>query len=218
MEKRSCIQFVELSNRKQIMKGFVLYDETVKETHYDLQEALAPYLSANALDEVVAMLNKHSVLLRIETPRKEGLGCYDWKHKICINNDLDKDSFLHVFLHEYAHLLTHLSFPKVSAHGAEFYYCFEELLLNMIDKGIIHQDMFLPIINYSGNYNLYKNHLVKKFWLKSIRVGAQAVYRDGDIIREKGQKGLINCMRLSYNERIQLDEKTEVLPVLDLSW
>jgi len=115
-------------------------------------------------------------------------------------------------------LITHLSFPKVSVHGAEFYHCFEELLLNIIEKGIIHQDMFLPIINYSGNYNLYKKHFVFKFWLNSVRVGEQAIFKGEIIVRGKGQKGLINCKRVSDNAKIQLPPKTEVLPVLDFKW
>jgi len=109
MSNSSCIQFVELSNRRQCAKKWIFYDEVIKETRFDISEALAPYLPANALDEVVAMLNKHAVLLRIETPRKEHRGYYRWGHSIGINNDLDKNNFLYVFLHEYAHLtrITH---------------------------------------------------------------------------------------------------------------
>ena len=45
-----------------------------------------------------------------------------------MKNDLHKDEFLVVFLHEYAHLLTHLTFSKVADHGKEFYFCYEELI------------------------------------------------------------------------------------------
>jgi len=218
MANTRCIQFVELSNRRQFAKKWIFYDEVIKETRFDISEALAPYLPDNALDEVVAMLKKYAVLLRIETPRKESRGYYRWGHSIGINNNLDKDNFLHVFLHEYAHLLTYLSFPKASVHGAEFYYYFQELVLNFIEKKILHQDMFLPIVNYSGNYNYYKKHFGFKFCLKIIKVGAKAIYMDDIIVRDKGQKGLINCIRESNNAKIQLPPGTEVLPVLDLKW
>ncbi len=43
MQNRSCIKFVELSNRRQFTKKWIFYDEAIKETRYDLREALAPF-------------------------------------------------------------------------------------------------------------------------------------------------------------------------------
>ena len=215
----SCIKFVELSNRHQLSKKRIFYDEVIKETRYDLREVLTPLLPANAVDDVVSMLKKHNIVLRIETPRKELLGyCISYQKTIAINNDLDKDRFLSVFLHEYAHLLTWLSFPKASVHGIEFYYCFQELVLKFIEKKILHQDMFLPIVNRSGDYEFFKKHFGFKFELKTIRVGSKVNYRNEIIIRGKGSQGLIDCTRLLDNAKIKLNPNIEVLPVLDLYW
>jgi len=218
MDIMSCVKFVELSNRQQLTKKRIFYDEVIKETCYDLREVLTPLLPANAIDDVVSMLKKYNIILRIETPRKESLGIYKCGHTICINNNLDKDRFLSVFLHEYAHLLTFLSFPKAAVHGIEFYYCFQELVLKFIEKKILHQDMFLPIVNRSGDYEFFKKHFGFKFELKTIKVGAQVFYMDEIIIRGKGRQGFINCTRLSDNMKIRLNPNTEVLPVLDLCW
>ena len=218
MENKSCILFVELSNRRQHSKKWIFYDEAIKETRYDLRETLIQFLPEKALDEVVAMLKKYHIVLRIETPRKEHLGYYNWVHTIGINSDLDKERFLSVFLHEYAHLLTYLNFPKAAAHGNEFYYCFQELVLKFIKKNIIHQEMFLPIVNRAGDYEIYKKHIGFKFFLKTIKVGSQIKYMDEIIIRGKGRQGLIECTRLSDNAKIKLNPNAEIMPVLDLCW
>jgi len=218
MEDRSRIQFVELSNRRQFAKKWIFYDEVIIETRYDLREPLKPFIPEKALDEVVAMLKKHHIVLRIETPRKETLGYFKYGKIIGINNDLDKDSFLSVFIHEYAHLLTYLSFPKVAAHGSEFYFCFQELVLKFIDNNIIHKDMFLSIVNKTGDYEFYKRHNYFKFKLKTIKVDTQAIYMNEKIIRGKGHQGLIECTRLSDNAKIKLNEHSEVQPIFDLCW
>jgi len=218
MENISCIKLVQLSNRRQFGKKWVFYDEVIIETRYDLREALYPRIPANTLDEVVAMLKKHYVVLRIETPRKETLGRYEWGCTICINSDLDKDRFLSVFLHEYAHLLTFISFPKAAAHGIEFYYCFQELVLKFVYQNLIPKNMFQPIVNRTGDYEFYKKHYGFKFKLKTIRVGSQVTYRDEIFIRGKGRQGLIDCTRLSDNAKFRLNPNTDIVPVLDLCW
>ncbi len=218
MQNRSCVEFVELSNRRQFAKKWIFYDEAIKETRYDLREALAPFLPENSLDEVVAMMQKYPAVLRIETPRKESLGYCKWGITIGINNDLDKDRFLSVLLHEYAHLITYLTFPKAATHGTEFYYCFQKLILKFIQRNIISEEMFLPIVNRSGDYEFLKKHFGFKFAIKKIKVGRQAIYKDEIIIRGKGRQGLINCIRLSDNSKSKLSPNTEVIPVLDLNW
>ncbi len=212
------VEFVELSNRVQLGKKFVRYDTEIKETRYDLREALTPFIPANAIDDVVAIIQKHNIVLRIETPRKESLGVCFWSHVICINNNLDKDRFLSVFLHEFAHMLTYFYFLYFAVHGKEFYYCFQELVLKFIEKNIIPKDMLIPIVDHTGDYEFYKKHIGFTFILKTFRIGCQVKYGDEIIIRGKGHQGLINCTRLSDNTVIKLDANTKVLPFLDLTW
>lgn len=218
MEKESSIQFVELSNKRKYFTLGICYDEEIKETRFDLRESLISFLAEEALDDVVAILKKEQILLRIETPRKESLGiCYLTQKTICINNDLNKDRFLSVFIHEYAHLLTYLNFPKAPSHGIEFYYSFQEIVLKFIEKNIIHKDMFLPIVNRSGNYAFYEKYRQFIFDLSTIRIGNKAIYMDDIILRGKGSKGLIDCTRVSDNKKLKLDKNTKVKPVIDLN-
>ena len=215
----SCIKFIELSNRRQFGKKYIFYDEFIKETRNDLQEALIPYVPRKAIDHVVAILEKHNITLRIETPRKESLGYCEWYQNIIgINNDLDKDRFLSVFIHEYAHHLTFSSFLIVPVHGLEFYYCFQELVLRFISLKIIRKEMFLSIVNRSGDYEMYKKYYSFKFKLKTLRLQSQFIYQDEILTRGKGRKGFINCTKASNNKVIVLNQDTEITPYFDLCW
>lgn len=215
----SSIEFIELSNRIQLGKKYIRYDVFIKETRYDLSETLIPYIPKKAIENVVEMLNKHDITLRIETPRKESLGyCKSNQNIIGINNDLEKDLFLSVFIHEYAHQLTFSTFLIVPVHGAEFYYCFQELVLKFISLRIIPKDMFLPIVNRSGDYEIYKKYYSFKFRLKTLRLNSQFIYQDEIMTRGKGRKGFINCTIVSNNRVIILNQDTEILPFLDLCW
>jgi hypothetical protein len=215
----TCIKFIELSNRIQCGKKYITYDVFVKETRYDLREALIPYILEKAIEYVVALLKKHDIALRIETPRKESLGyCKSNQNIIGINNDLEKDRFLSVFIHEYAHQLTFSTFLIVPVHGAEFYYCFQELVLKFISIKIIPKEMFLPIVNRSGDYEYYKKYDSFKFRLKTLRLNSHFIYQDEILIRGKGRKGFINCTNVSNNRVIILNQDTEILSFLDICW
>lgn len=175
MEKKSSIQFVELSNKRKDSLLGICYDEEIKETRYDLREVLISYLAEEALDDVVAILNKHLFLLRIETPRKETLGLFSWvKNRICINNDLNKEQFLSVFIHEYAHFVTCLKFPKVKSHGSEFSYCFQMLALTFNKKDIIDDFSYLLIVRNHVGTEHYKENWEFEFNLSTIRTGGKS--------------------------------------------
>jgi hypothetical protein len=102
METPSCVKFL-----KNIVE--------IEKTDSDLCTALIPFLPENALDKVVAMLQKYPIHLTI-TPyvnakdsvrgsfRKGNIYKF-CPHIIHIKNNLGKDGFLQTFLHEYAHLL-----------------------------------------------------------------------------------------------------------------
>ena len=71
-------------------------------------------------------LNLHRVHFHITRGRASKLGDYRWPqgshnfHEISINGDLNPHFFLLVFLHEAAHLETHLRYDHVQPHGHEW--------------------------------------------------------------------------------------------------
>ena len=213
-----CVHFIELTDRQQITKKDIRYKTELKEIRWDIAEAIANYFPENAIDEIVRMIYKHKVILLITTPLKENLGTYN-DRVIRINNDLQPNHFLEVFLHEYAHLLQFMMpFHKaIPFHGSQFYYCFEKLLQYFIHKKILSIDRFIPAINKLNNYYLYKQ-MGFTFALCATGIGTQFIYNNETLIRGKGIKGLIECKRIQDGTKIKLDPKTRVELELDLSW
>ena len=88
---------------------------------------LSNHLPAAAVPWVYDYLNRHRVHFHITRERRSKLGDYRWPqgeqhpfHEISVNGDLNPYFFLWVFLHEAAHLETHLKHTSVQPHGHEW--------------------------------------------------------------------------------------------------
>ena len=95
---------------------------------------LQNHLPLQAVDMVYNYLNLHKVHFHITRERTSKLGDYRWPqanhdfHEISINGDLNPYLFLWVFLHEAAHLETHLKYSRVQAHGHEWQEEYRQLI------------------------------------------------------------------------------------------
>ena len=112
-------------------------------------QALADFLPDGAFPMVEAYLLQHRVHLTITRSRSTVLGDYrpahrGRNHRISVNGDLNRYSFLITLLHELAHLLTFLQYGnKVAAHGKEWKAMFGAMLAKFI-----RADLFpVPIRN-----------------------------------------------------------------------
>ena len=87
---------------------------------------LSNHLPAPAVDTVYGYLERYKVHFHITRQRTSKLGDYRWPqpghpfHEISINGDLGPYLFLWVFLHEAAHLETHLKHSHAQPHGHEW--------------------------------------------------------------------------------------------------
>ena len=79
-----------------------------------------------AVEVVYDYLNRHKVHFHITRGRVSKLGDYRWPqgkhncHEMSVNGDLNPYLFLWVFLHEAAHLETHLKYNGAAPHGHEW--------------------------------------------------------------------------------------------------
>ena len=95
---------------------------------------LQNYLPGGTYDPVLAYLRQFKVHLTVAKERKSILGDYRHRthqnnHRISVNGNLNKYSFLITLLHELAHLLTFEQFGnKVMAHGREWKMIYSQLL------------------------------------------------------------------------------------------
>src|SRR6186713_684964 len=108
--------------------------------------ALAAFLPDNTFDKVVDYLHHYKVHLTVSRERKTVLGDYrnavhGKNHRISVNGNLNKYSFLITLLHELAHLLTHEKYGhRVASHGKEWKGIYSQLLAAFVNHNIFPAD------------------------------------------------------------------------------
>ena len=175
-----------------------------KEAHIS---TLQDYLPTNTFDAVLGYLQHYHVHLTVARERKSILGDYRHRvngknHRISVNGNLNKYSFLITLLHELAHLLTFEKFGnRVAAHGKEWKVVFGQLLATFIEQKVfppdindaLLQSLHDPaasscadevLLRVLRKYDERDSHLV---FVESIPLGALFKTHDGKVFR-KGEK------------------------------
>jgi SprT protein len=120
-------------------------------------QALAEYLPPNTFEPVAAYLQQYKVHLTITRERKSILGDYrnahsNRNHRISVNGNLNKYSFLITLLHELAHLLTFDKYGnRVQSHGKEWKALFGVLLAQFIKSKVFPADIEKELIASLSN-------------------------------------------------------------------
>ncbi|MEO6583126.1 MAG: SprT-like domain-containing protein [Ferruginibacter sp.] len=168
---------------------------------------LSHFLPTGCLDDVLAYLKAHSVQLTITRQRNTILGDYRHKHlnkghRISVNGNLNKYSFLITLLHELAHLLTYEQFGNtVLPHGKEWKSAFSRILVQFLQKNIFPGDIEKtllksiknPAASSCGDENLLrvlKNYNAVQFGILMVeQLEPGALFSiNGDRVFKKGQK------------------------------
>lgn len=104
--------------------------------------ALNIFLPEGSFEDVAHYLHEHKVHLTITRERKSILGNYrnkifDKNHRISINGNLNKYSFLITLLHELAHLLAYEKYGhRIPPHGRQWKDEYGKILMQFIPKKI----------------------------------------------------------------------------------
>lgn len=115
--------------------------------------ALEAYLPIGSFEPVIVYMHDYKIQLTVTRNRASILGDYRHAHngkghRISINGDLNKFSFLITLLHEIAHLVTfekHQS--RVQPHGIEWKTNFGNILSIFINKNLFPEDVRTALIN-----------------------------------------------------------------------
>jgi len=108
---------------------------------------LASFLPPGSVDEVIRFLQLYKVHLTITRERQSVLGDYRNKHfhsnhRISINGNLNKYSFLVTLLHELAHLLAFEKYGhRIQPHGVQWKNEFSLVLASFISKKLFPEDI-----------------------------------------------------------------------------
>jgi SprT protein len=119
--------------------------------------ALTSYIPLDSYEPVLAYIIAYKVQLTVSRSRSSVLGDYRHAHagkghRISVNGDLNKYSFLITLLHEIAHLVTFEKYGnKVQPHGQEWKSFFGNLLKIFIDKNIFPEDVQQTLLRSLNN-------------------------------------------------------------------
>ncbi|MHA4809817.1 SprT-like domain-containing protein [Flavitalea flava] len=114
-------------------------------------EYLSQFIPEKAAALVLEYLHHYKVHLTITRERKSVLGDYRHatqaqNHRISINGNLNKYSFLITLIHELAHLVTFMEHSnRVQSHGKEWKLIYRKMLEEVIPLGVFPDDILAAI-------------------------------------------------------------------------
>jgi SprT protein len=118
---------------------------------------LQKFLPPDTYDAVLQYLQFYKVHLTVARERKSILGDYRHRthfsnHRISVNGNLNKFSFLVTLLHELAHLLTFEQFGnKVLSHGREWKIIYGKLLEQFVQNKVFPADIEKELVDSLKN-------------------------------------------------------------------
>lgn len=108
---------------------------------------LKSYLPEGSFEDVLYYLQHYKVQLTVTRQRQTILGDYrhahaGLNHRISVNGNLNKYSFLITLLHELAHLFTYERYGhRVQSHGKEWKNEFGKILVQFLSKELFPEDI-----------------------------------------------------------------------------
>ena len=114
-------------------------------------EYLRQFIPDQAAPLVLDYLNHYQVHLTITRERKSVLGDYRHatqaaNHRISVNGNLNKFSFLITLIHELAHLITFMEFGNgVQSHGKEWKKLYRKALEDFIKLSVFPEDILAAL-------------------------------------------------------------------------
>ena len=120
-------------------------------------EYLSKFIPSAAVPRVLEYLHQYKVHLTITRERKSILGDYrhatiEKNHRISVNGNLNKYSFLITLLHELGHLLAFEKYGnKIPPHGTQWKNEFGKILARFITKKIFPHDIEAELLRSLKN-------------------------------------------------------------------
>jgi hypothetical protein len=169
---------------------------------------LSEFIPDGCLSPVLDYLQQYKVHLTITRERKSILGDYRNKifnknHRITVNGNLNKYSFLITLLHELAHLVAFEKYGhKILPHGSHWKSEYGKILSNFLQQKIFPAD--IEKVLTAGLYNpaasscadIHLTRILKRYDLKKVNTHFIEELNDGSYFRIKGSKIFRKEMRI----------------------
>jgi hypothetical protein len=199
--------------------------------------ALSSFLPEGSFEEVAYYLHHYKVHLTITRERQSILGNYrnkvfDKNHRISVNGNLNKYSFLITLLHELAHLLAHEKYGhRIQAHGKQWKEEYGKILSEFIPKKnfppeiekLLVQSLKNPAATTCAEPHLIralKKYDVKKegyFFVEELpagslfKVNSGAIFKKGERIRKR-----FKCVEVATKKVYLFSPVYEVMQITPL--
>lgn len=195
---------------------------------------LQDYLPEGTYGYVLEYLRLHKVHLTVAKQRKSILGDYRHRtandnHRISVNGNLNKYSFLITLLHELAHLLTFERFGnRVMSHGREWKTIYGALLAKFLEQKLFPADIAAELVASLANpaasscaedglmriLRRYDPHAEKVKMIEELAEGTQFRTPDGRVFR-RGQRlrKRYHCVEIATQKLYLFSPVYEVMPV-----
>lgn len=197
----------------------------------NIEEFFPPHFKVYCL----SFFNSYNFQFKIYRSRKSKLGDYRFlplsnQHIITVNGDLNPFAFAITFLHEVAHLVTHLKHGRrVQPHGKHWKNEFSEILVPLLASDEMPDSLRIALLEYIANpkatscssetlMKALREHDVNdgKIYLSEISVGEKFLFQDRIFRLDKqAVRTRITCTDLATNRKYLINKNALVQSYLD---
>ena len=193
-------------------------------------DQLNHFLPEGSFEDVAFYLNEYKVHLTVTRERLTKLGDYRNKHlnknhRISVNGNLNKFSFLITLLHELGHLVAYEKYGnRIQAHGAEWKNEFSKILARFISKKIFPVDIQTELLKTLSNpaasscaeapltraLKKYDPHKPGIFLLEELPEESLFKFKDHIYRKEKKRRTRFFCKQIETNKMFLFSPIAEV--------
>lgn len=189
---------------------------------------ISEYVPPSSIEYCQKLISLHEFKLIFTKERQTKLGDFrrdkNNNFTITVNRNLNAYQFLITFIHEYAHLIVAVRYPKsVKAHGKEWKLTFKELILPMLNPEVFPDNILRPLAKHMRNpkaaassdpilwkalqqHNLVDDHLT----LVDIPDNEKFVFRKRSFTRLKKRRTRVLCQEVSSGKQYLIPEIAQV--------
>lgn len=191
---------------------------------------LKKHLPVNAQNYCYHIWKSYPFNFKVTKKRETKLGDYRYHysqktHTITVNGDLNEYAFLVTYLHEVAHLRTHLQFGnKVKPHGTEWKNEFKKVLAPLMNEDVFPESLLTALKNYLvnpkassctdinllkalGEFDQQKGFL--KF-LSEVNLGETFKFNKKYYVKESTMRTRAICKELDSGKKFYISEAAQV--------
>ncbi len=197
-------------------------------------ELLERFLPSDAVHYCYDLWINYPFHLKITRSRQSKLGDYRYSpnqksHTITINQNLNPYNFLITYIHEVAHLVTHVQYNgRILPHGKEWKKTFQELMMPMLSNLVFPDDILRPLMKYMKNPaasscsdpGLFKalrqyDEETSLVMLSELLSGEQFIFHHRFFTKEKIRRTKVLCTEVHSGKKYLIPQLAMVLKVED---